>query len=161
MSGIEVAGLVLGSFPLLISALENYRKIAEVYDDWWQVKKEFQKCKQELKCAELALESNLERFLLPLVVDDDMIQELIIDPAGDGWKDPSLEKKLMDRLPKSYDLFLDTINEIQDVMVVLKQELGVDKTQFMVAIDSSPMSVSDRPCSWIDHVTDLNFEGNQ
>lgn len=82
MSGIEIAGLLLGVFPLLISALEHYRESAEVLDDWWQIKKESKKCKNEIKVQELAFENNLERFLLPLVVDDNDIAALIAEPGG-------------------------------------------------------------------------------
>ena len=141
MSGIEVAGLVLGSFPLLISALEHWRTAVEIYDDWWQVKKEYKKCKQELLCAELALEGNLERFLLPLVVDDDMVQELMAEPRGPKWKDAELEKKLKELLPKSYNLFLETIDEIQNVMGLLGEELGMDKVQFTKLVETSSESV--------------------
>lgn len=125
MSGIEIAGLLLGVFPLLISALEHYRESAEVLDDWWQIKKEYKKCKNEIKVQELAFENNLERFLLPLVVDDNEIAALIAEPGGIKWKDPALEDKLKSRLPKSYEVFLDTIFDIKSTVDGLKEELGV------------------------------------
>ena len=130
MSGIEVAGLLLGTFPLLISALEHYRQTAEVLEDWWQIKKEYKKCKNEIKVQELVFENSLERFLLPLVVDDDDVNELMSEPGGLKWRDPALEQKLKDRLPKSYDLFLDTMHDIQATMEGLSEELGLHRTLF-------------------------------
>ena len=135
MSGIEIAGLLLGAFPLIISALEHYRQSAEVLEDWWQIKKEYKKCKNEIKVQEMAFENNLQRFLLPLVVDDDEIAELIADPGGMKWKDPALEDKLKNRLPKSYDLFLDTINDIKSTVEGLKEELGVSREAFQEGLD--------------------------
>jgi len=125
MSGVEVVGFLLGAFPLLISALEHYRSAAEVLEDWWQIKKEYKKCKNEIKVQELAYENNLERFLLPLIADDNEILALLADPGGARWKDPALEAKLKSRLPKSYDLFLDTISDLQETMEGLNVELGV------------------------------------
>lgn len=135
MSGIEIAGLLLGAFPLIISALEHYRQSAEVLEDWWQIKKEYKKCKMEIKVQELAFENNLQRFLLPLVVDDDEISELIAEPGGMKWKDPGLEDALKKRLPKSYDLFLDTINDIKSTVDGLKEELGVNREAFQEGLD--------------------------
>ena len=136
MSGIEIAGIILGAFPLLISALEHYRETAEVLEDWWQIKKEYKKCKNEIKIKELGFENNLERFLLPLIVDDHDIAALITDPGGEKWKDPDLELKLKSRLPKSYDLFLDTISEINATMDGLKDELGVRREAFQQGLAS-------------------------
>lgn len=133
---------MLGAFPLLISALEHYRQSVEVLDDWWQIKKEYTKCKNEVKIQELAFEGNLERFLLPLVVDDDEVAMLIAEPGGSCWKNPVLEEILKGRLPKSYDLFVDTISDIKVTMEDLKRELGVSREAFQEGLQSGSESVS-------------------
>lgn len=131
MSGIEIAGLLLGAFPLIISALEHYRESTAVIEDWWQIKKEYRKCKNQIEVQELAFDNNMKRLLLPLVVvDDDEIAALIAEPGGMKWKDPALEDTLKKRLPKSYDLFLDTINDIKSTVEDLKEELGVSREAF-------------------------------
>ena len=135
MSGIEIAGLLLGAFPLLISALEHYRKSAKVLEDWWQIKREYKKCINELKVQEMAFQNNLEKFLLPLIVDDDEIATLMNDPGGIRWKEQELEKKLENRLPKSYNLFVDTIEEIRTVMDFLKDELGFSRAKFQESME--------------------------
>ena len=141
MSGIEVVGLLLGAFPLLISALEHSREAAEVYDDWWQIKKEYKKCKQELLCAELALESNLEWLLLPMITDDDEVTKLMSEPGSARWKNPQLEESLKRRLPRSYGLFIDTVNDINFTISELKEELGVSKVYFPNLVEESSQSV--------------------
>lgn len=130
MSGVEVVGFILAAFPLLISALEHYRESAEVIDDWWQIKREYKKCRHDIQFHKLTFEGHLERFLLPLVVNDDEIESLLADPGGKGWKDPDMETRLKEQLPKSYDLFIETIDEINHLMQELKQELGVSKVHF-------------------------------
>jgi hypothetical protein len=130
MSGIEVAGIVLGAFPLLIHALESYREGAEVLSDWWNIQRAYKKCRQDLSYHQLLFEGHVEQFLLPLVVDDNELKMLMASPSDEAWKDPDLERRLQNRLPRSYDLFLDIIGSIQTLMKDLGAELGLDDVVF-------------------------------
>lgn len=130
MSGVEAAGFVLAAFPLLITALEDYRQGWEILEDWWRIKREYKKCQQNIKLQKLVFEENLEQLLSTLVYDEDELKLLIADPAGDKWRDAGLENGLKDRLPRSYDIYLETIGEIKSIMESLKQALGVDVTGF-------------------------------
>lgn len=82
MSGIELAGLVVGAFPLLIAALEHYRDAANVLEIFWKIKREYKHWVHDLRICELAFERNLEALLLPLIVDDNEILELLKHPQG-------------------------------------------------------------------------------
>lgn len=82
MSGVELAGLVLGAFPLLISALEHYRNLADAAGIFWKIKREHRKWMHDLKICHLAFERNLQFLLLPLVADDEAIDKLLTDPGG-------------------------------------------------------------------------------
>lgn len=135
MSGIEIAGLVLGVFPLLIRALEGYREAAEVGRDWWRIQRAYDKCFQDLKYHQMILEGNIERFLLPLVVDDEEMKTLMADPAGEEWEDEELETRLKERLPKSYGVFLNIMSDITEIMEALKKELGVNNPKFQARIN--------------------------
>lgn len=130
MSGVEAAGLVLAAFPLLISALEDYRQGFEVLEDWWQIQREYKKCKQNLKLQKLVFEENLEELLRPIVRDEDELSLLLADPGGGKWKDRGLEQDLKERLPKSYEIYLEIIDEVNRVMENLKDELGSSKVHF-------------------------------
>ena len=130
MSGVEAAGFVLAAFPLLITALEDYRQGWEILEDWWKIKREYKKCQQNIKLQKLVFEENLEQLLSTLVYDEDELKLLIADPGGDRWKDVGLEHGLKERLPRSYDIYLETIGEIKSIMESLKHALGVDVTGF-------------------------------
>ena len=134
MSGIEIAGLVLGAFPLLIYALESYREGAEVVGDWWRIECAYTKCKQDLNYHRLLFEDNIERFLLPLIVDDDELMQLMKNPAGTAWEAPELEKKLQERLPKAYDTFLGVMIDINKLMESFKKALGVYNPEFRATV---------------------------
>jgi hypothetical protein len=65
----------------MISGLEHYRESAEVLESWWKIKREYQKCMRNLKYHKVAFEENLEELLLPLIVDEDKLQQLLNNPG--------------------------------------------------------------------------------
>jgi hypothetical protein len=134
MSGIELAGLVLGAFPIIIHALESYREGAELLTDWWRIQRAYKKCQHDLGYHQVLFEGNVERFLLPLVVDQDELKKMMDNPAGEDWEDPELETRLHDRLPKSYDLFLEIIKGVNELMETLGKELGVNDPKFYARV---------------------------
>lgn len=48
MSGIEVAGLVLGAFPIVVEALEDYRELFGALKSWWRFQRTFEVCLSQL-----------------------------------------------------------------------------------------------------------------
>ncbi|KAH8805201.1 hypothetical protein F5884DRAFT_442401 [Xylogone sp. PMI_703] len=148
MSGVEVAGFVLAAFPLGITALEHYRETAEVLGDFWKIRREYKTWTHQLNICRLCFEQNLEEFLLPLIADEEELQRLIAEPDGSEWKNPELEKRLRQRLPKSYDLYLESINRIKDVMNGLKYELGINKAGFQSKVsEDGDVRLSAKPSS--------------
>jgi hypothetical protein len=147
MSGIEIAGLVLGAFPLLIQVLKTYREGAEALNDWWRIERAYKKTCQDLSYHQILFEGNVERFLLPLVADDDELLVLMADPAGGAWENVELEARLRQRLPKSYDLFLDIMGDISDLVDALKKELGV-KEKFGALLTKVSSCIGGFRCQW-------------
>jgi hypothetical protein len=103
--------------------------------DWWRIQRAYKKCRHDLNYHRILFEGNIERFLLPLVADDEELKSLMADPAGDAWEDQELEARLKDRLPRSYDLFLDIIGDIHELMESLKKELGIHNVNFQAKIN--------------------------
>jgi len=54
MSGLEVAGLVLGPFQLAITALEKYREVALRFGMFLHIGAEFRHWKDDLKFYKIA-----------------------------------------------------------------------------------------------------------
>ncbi|KAK0616330.1 hypothetical protein B0T14DRAFT_245057 [Immersiella caudata] len=126
MSGIEVAGIVLGTFPVAIWALERYREAARVMGFWYEIRLEYQRSSNELKFHRLSFIRNLKQLLLPIVPDDTQLHRLIGDPGGEAWQDPAIQRALEARLQDSYDIYLEILSEMQRVMSDLNQELAID-----------------------------------
>ena len=94
-----------------------------------------------MRIQEEFFRQNIEQYLLPLVVDEDELNLLISEPCGLAWKDPALETRLRARLPKAYDLYLETIEELGEVMKSLQDELGVGKIEPSLVSDIEPSFV--------------------
>jgi hypothetical protein len=129
MSGVEAAGFVLAVLPLLISALEDYRTGFEPLKDWWRFRTVYKECYQNISIQKIFFEENLEQLLTSLVEDEDQLAALLEKPGGNGWKDPDLEEMLKKKMPKSYDLYLGVIEEMNDVVEKLGNGLGITKVR--------------------------------
>ena len=141
MSGVEIAGFVLGAIPLMVSALEHYKETAEVLEGWWKVKSEWGKCKNNLNYHKVAFEENLEELLLPLIVDEERLKRLLDCPGGPEWQDPALEEMLKERMPKTYSAYLETIQEMREVVKGLDDALGTNKMHFQSRVTEEVVSL--------------------
>lgn len=136
MSGFEVVGIVLSAFPLAISALERYRDIADRLGLFCKIRLEYKRWRDDLEFHKLAFEKNLRQLLLPLVVDDEKIDELLLAPGGDCWKEESIAQLFQQRLQESYYLYMQYIQSIREVMDKIHSELAIDSDWAQTLLDS-------------------------
>ncbi|KAK3681760.1 hypothetical protein B0T22DRAFT_523034 [Podospora appendiculata] len=137
MSGFEIAGLVLGAFPLAIAALDKYREVATRLGLFYKIRVEHKRCRDELEFHHLTFSRHLRQLLLPLVVDDAMIGKLLSAPGGESWNDPMISALLEVRLQESYELYLQYIHGIMRVMEELNRELAIDADSVQEKINTS------------------------
>ncbi|CAN9091712.1 unnamed protein product [Alternaria alternata] len=127
MSGLEVAGIVLGTFPLLVSGIEHWRDVAKVGGFYWRIRKEYTKCQRDIQFHEIIYKNNLRELLLPLIQDAEEVAKLIADPCGKRWGDAALQQRLESRLNESYQSYQNTMTEMNEIAEELKKELCFDK----------------------------------
>lgn len=136
MSGFEVAGLVLGAFPLAITALEKYREVATRLGLFRHIRLQYKKCRDDLEFHRLVFKRNLRHLLLPLVVDDDRIEALLADPGGDSWKEPLVADLLEKRLQDSFELYIEYIEGMDCVMKEIHKELAFDSQSVQTKVNT-------------------------
>lgn len=139
MSGLEIAGVVLGSIPLIISALEHYADGVRTIRRWGRYKYELKSLLGELR-TEQTLFRNTTEMLLDGMTDSKLFEQLLNSPGGDLWHDPTLERKLMDRLHTSYDTYMDRLRDMADVIGGFQDRLGIDNTGKVVWTNQSLMT---------------------
>ncbi|EHK17605.1 uncharacterized protein TRIVIDRAFT_26079, partial [Trichoderma virens Gv29-8] len=126
MSGFQAIGIVLGVFPLTLAALKNHQEVATRLRLFSKMKLEYRKCSNELELQQLTFTRHLKQLLLPLIVDDEKVQELIDKPAGEAWRDASMVELLEKRLGDSFELYQEYIEGMNHVMDKLYHELALD-----------------------------------
>ncbi|MCJ1271276.1 hypothetical protein MMC22_011176 [Lobaria immixta] len=143
MSGIEVAGLVLGSFPILMSCLESYRKGFEPLEEWWNFRTHFITFVDEIRHQEMIYNENMTRLLDPIIADNDSLTALVRNAKEPRWTDGSLNVPLEIRLASEYERFLRIVERMEEVMESLKKLLQV-KDSNMNWMESK----KERPWEW-------------
>jgi hypothetical protein len=130
MSGIEIAGLVLGAFPVALELLKRYKEMGKEYHFWKEIRKEFGKCEQDLRFHRIQFQDNLKILLLPLAIDKQKIEMVLSEPGSDVWSDQDMAQQLERRLGDSYKLYLDTVERMNQTMKEMENALALnnDKT---------------------------------
>ncbi|KAF2621452.1 hypothetical protein BU25DRAFT_416114 [Macroventuria anomochaeta] len=104
MSGLEIAGVLLSAFPLLITSLKHWRDVAKVGSFWWRVRKDHTACLRWIRFHEILYKRNLKELLIPVLTDASEVKSLIIDLGGRDWSSKALQERLEERLHESYSL---------------------------------------------------------
>ena len=145
MSGIETVGLVLGAFPLAVSAMEHFQDTKKAAGTFWSVKRAFRKDFRNVQFCQIMFALHLEELLQPLAAididgDPNKCAELLKDPGGPLWKSAEVEDALTKRLRNRYKPYKDVMDELQLLMVELARETKVDDSQFQRLLDAQKPS---------------------
>jgi hypothetical protein len=125
MSGLEVAGVVLGALPLVISALEHYVAGVNTAKRFWRYKSELRSLILQIETERGIFLNTLEQLLEGVVRIENM-DEFLSDPGGGPWRDPSVEFKLRERLRGVYKVYLDNVNGMAQSMGKIMAKLALD-----------------------------------
>ena len=124
LTGVEVAGLVLGSIPLLVSALEHYAEGVSTIEKWWRFERELSTIKRLLTAEQVVFQGTCERLLDGLVPPSEL-DDLIDNAGGSKWN-KDLDTGLRKRLGRSYSSFNDCVEDMYRVINELKSRLDLD-----------------------------------
>lgn len=126
MSGIEVAGITLAVFPIVLNGLGRMMEGIETIKRWKKYKRELEKYAARLENAHICFSSTLTQLLDDIVPSDMDFQLMIAQPLGPLWKKPAYEESLRYRLDQSYSLYLKTIKSLADDVEKMRNKLGID-----------------------------------
>lgn len=139
MSGLEVAGLVLGAFPIAIEVLGRYKEVARRLGFWYKIAAEHKKCDSQLKYHQIVYVSSLKRLLLPLAgLDDARIDKLLDSPGGKSWTEARTAENLEKRLGDSHEIYLQCMDEFHEWLKAINRELAFDVTTKQPLPDPTP-----------------------
>ncbi|KAH8680423.1 hypothetical protein BGZ61DRAFT_520223 [Ilyonectria robusta] len=127
MSGFEVAGVVLGSLPLLISAMEHYRDGLDPVKAFLRYQDELNRALRDLRALHTSLAMTLE-YILKQVAGQDEVIDMMSDHRQQMWKSNELETSLRSLLKDAYDDYVDILGDVESDLKVLASKLqGLDR----------------------------------
>ncbi|KAI9668915.1 MAG: hypothetical protein M1829_005227 [Trizodia sp. TS-e1964] len=131
LTGVELAGIILATFPLVISGLEHYENGFQQIKDWIRFRADFAKFMNALCRQRIFFRQNIEELLAPVVASEYEMSQLLDNPGGQAWADPELNEKLIMRLPGEYEYecYISTAVSILELLEKLKLKLKIVEGQ--------------------------------
>lgn len=134
MAGLEIAGVVLGSIPLLISGLEHYSKGLSTLKNVRDYETVIENLVTSLSMSLIIFRTSCEELLAPLLLPDEQFRELLANPQTDAWKDNELCEKLNAKLGQAaYLSFNKAVGLLYKRIRLLKKKLDLNDS-FQVRI---------------------------
>ncbi|KAF2012655.1 hypothetical protein BU24DRAFT_411993 [Aaosphaeria arxii CBS 175.79] len=130
MSGVEVAGLVLGALPLVIAAIESYNEGLDPIKSMMRWERQLPQLIRKLRNEHVHFAQTMRQLLEP-ITDEFELDEMLSEPSGRLWKDHDMAEKLRDKLQESFMAYQATINEIETIMKEIARKLDVDRDKKM------------------------------
>ncbi|KAF5724202.1 hypothetical protein FMUND_1104 [Fusarium mundagurra] len=122
MSGFEVAGIVLGTLPLVVTALEAYSNFLR---DWGKAPAELRSLNRQLSTERVRLCNVCEQLISDVVAQRD-IEPMLQDPFGPLWQAKETNDRIRRRLWDSYTPFEDTVKEVGEALESVMMRLRID-----------------------------------
>ncbi|KAF8421820.1 hypothetical protein EV426DRAFT_711622 [Tirmania nivea] len=126
VTGIELAGVILATFPIIISSLDAYENGFQTMKEWSRFRKEYLVFMTALGKQKLFFRQNITALLDPIIKSEDHMLRLLEDPGGKDWKDPELDDMLRRRLEgldETYECYMETVSSILALLEKLKGKL--------------------------------------
>jgi len=118
---MEIAGVILAVIPIVQLTVDQFR---ERFQTLVKHQQKLRSISRKLALEHAQFQSTCEKLLLP-IADEERVAELVSNPRASKWKDAELESDLIERLgAKNYDLYINTLKDLAQCIMSLKEELG-------------------------------------
>ena len=136
MSGFEIVGVILGAFPLILSAIDGYGKGLEHLDTVWRYDKKLKVFERQIQREQQSYRNNLEQLLEPLIDVKDM-KTLLDNPRDLAWGEPALEEEVRRRLSGCYEIYISTMKDYNEVLHDLEKSLDKNRVHGASGMNSN------------------------
>ena len=127
MSGIEVAGIALAVFPILVQSLDQVVSGIETIRRWQRYRIKLREYADVLETSSTYFSDTLYELLGDIVHSGEELTLLLDDPRGPLWRKPEYEVRLQERLDRSYNSYSRTVKTLNQALQSMCQRLGVDQ----------------------------------
>lgn len=127
MSGIELAGLILAIFPVVVEGVELYVKGVNALERWWRFSRVLKRLLRRIRLERLKFQQNCEALLCG-ITEPGQLDRLLKDPGGPEWTLPDLQGRLEKQLGDSYHAYMEAAIEIKEMLERLRSKLELDQS---------------------------------
>lgn len=128
MSGIEIAGLVLGAVPLIVVAMEKYSEAAKIYDSFKRHQRHLTHARRLLKAEQRVYQNTCMILLGGIIPRHEFARLVQKGPKNTGdWKRREFENALRKRLACDYEVFTGLMDEMNIIVGEFAKELDLDE----------------------------------
>ncbi|KAI9150004.1 hypothetical protein HJFPF1_09754 [Paramyrothecium foliicola] len=124
MSGFEIAGVVLGSIPIVVMALDYYLKGASTIESFRTYKRALTSLIRVLNAEHAILQDVCEKLLVG-IAPQAQIERMIEDPFGALWREKEYSQKLQVRLWRSFKVFESTVLDMREAITDMSTKLNI------------------------------------
>jgi hypothetical protein len=119
LTGIELAGIILGALPLAISLAEHYEGTYDILLDWKLFRGEYCRFMNKLRRQKINFRQFIEPVLWSITSSEKTFHDMLYDPTHSEWKSPKLAERLQMELslPGEFEVFCSC-------MITINEELG-------------------------------------
>ena len=128
MSGIEVAGIALAVFTVAINGISHFVEGMETIKYWRRYRIKLQGYAASMKAQKVFYLDTLEALFADIVESDEDLVVMMAEPGGLAWQRADYDKRLRQRLHRSYDVYLDVIRSMLNDLDSLCGQLGLSST---------------------------------
>lgn len=150
MSGIEVAGLVLGAIPLVIAALDNYKTTRQRFKYFVGKELYINRLIEALKEQKFFIDTELRVALGAAGLTPDDINTLILTPDASLFGDPDVVNAVQEYLGEGFPLYENAVFRCHDALTELVNNIQGLTSDSQV---SHQFITTPRCCPILTHVT--------
>ena len=125
VTDIEVAGIALAMFPIVVNGFSRFAEGVEILKSWRRYRRELAAYARTLECQQTWYLDTIEELLDGIIQSEEELTALTHDPGGDVWQQPKYEQKLRGRLDRSYEPYIATMSSMLEALDSLRKKLGV------------------------------------
>ena len=125
MSGIEVAGIALAVFPIILSGISHFVEGIETIKRWQRYRVRLLSYADVIEAQKVYYLDTLEGLLIDIVDSEDDMTRLMAEPGGVFWQKAVYTQRLKDRLDRSHSVFFRVIKDILQNLSGMCRKLGV------------------------------------
>ncbi|KAL8790017.1 MAG: hypothetical protein Q9195_006566 [Heterodermia aff. obscurata] len=127
MSGIEVAGIALAVFPIILNGISHFVEGIETIKRWQRYRVRLLSYADVIEAQKVYYLDTLEGLLIDIVDSEDEMARLMAEPGGVSWQKTVYAQRLKDRLDRSYFVFLRVTKDILQNLSGMCRKLGVGR----------------------------------